>query len=133
MIRTAGVYGLVGSAVKGGSFPERILARARAGQPLRVVDDQRLNPTSARDLAAGTLALVETGATGLVHLVADGCCSWRELAAEKDWGREAIVGNFTEERLGAFRARTVSDNVEVVALSLEEIFLSLAGTAGGPS
>jgi ABC-2 type transport system ATP-binding protein len=54
-------------------------------------------------------------------------------AAEKDWGREAVVGNFTEERLGAFRARTVSDNVEVVALSLEEIFLSLAGTAGGLS
>ena len=43
------------------------------------------------------------------------------------------MGNFTEERLGAFRARTVSDNVEVVALSLEEIFLSLAGTAGEPS
>ena len=54
-------------------------------------------------------------------------------AAEKDWGREAVVGNFTEERRAAFMARAGSDNVEVVALSLEEIFLSLAGTAGGLS
>jgi dTDP-4-dehydrorhamnose reductase len=82
VVRTAGVYGQVGSAVKGASFPERILARARAGQPLRVVDDQHLNPTYARDLAAGALALVAAGSTGLVHLVAEGCCSWRELAVE---------------------------------------------------
>jgi len=82
VIRTAGVFGHGGSAVKGGSFPERILARARAGQPLRVVDDQRLNPTYARDLAAGALALVAAGETGLVHLVAEGCCSWREFAQE---------------------------------------------------
>jgi len=54
-------------------------------------------------------------------------------AVEKDWGREAVVGNFTEERRAAFMARAGSDNVEVVALSLEEIFLSLAGTAGGLS
>ena len=54
-------------------------------------------------------------------------------AAEKDWGRQAIVGNFTEERLAAFRARTGGEGVEVAPLCLEEIFLSLDGTAGGLS
>ena len=114
VIRTAGVYGLVGSAVKGGSFPERILARARAGQPLRVVDDQRLNPTSARDLAAATLALVGTGATGLVHLVADGCCSWRELAAEtlRLAGVAAEVEAVTTAALGAAAPRPLNGCLE---------------------
>ena len=63
--------------------------------------------------------------------------SWEPFApiaaAEKDWGREAVVADFTEERLSAFMARTGSDNVEVDPLSLEEIFLSLAGTRGGRS
>jgi ABC-2 type transport system ATP-binding protein len=53
--------------------------------------------------------------------------------AEKDWGCEAVVANFTEERLAAFTARTRAGNVEVAALSLEEIFLSLADTPGGRS
>ena len=63
--------------------------------------------------------------------------SWEPFApitaAAKDWGGEAIVADFTEERLAAFTARTRSHNVEVDPLSLEEIFLSLAGTRGGRS
>ena len=82
VIRASGLFGLDGSAVKGGSFPERILAKARAGEPLAVIHDQRLNPTFTRDLAAGTLELVEAGTEGLVHLVAADCCSWWELAGE---------------------------------------------------
>ena len=54
-------------------------------------------------------------------------------AVEKDWGREAVVTNFTEERLDAFVARTGSTDVEVGALSLEEIFLSVVSTPGGRS
>ncbi len=73
VVRTAGVFGFQG-------FPDKILDRARAGQPLRVVADQRLNPTYARDLAEGALRLHEEDATGLVHLVAAGCCSFHELA-----------------------------------------------------
>lgn len=82
VVRSAGLFGAGGSAVKGGSFPDRILAQARAGRPLRVVDDQRLNPTSTADLAAGVLDLLARGLEGVVHLVADGCCSWYEFAAE---------------------------------------------------
>jgi dTDP-4-dehydrorhamnose reductase len=82
VIRSSGLFGLDGSAVKGGSFPERILAKARAGDPLRVVADQRLNPTFTGDLASGALRLVDEGMTGVVHLVAGGCCSWWEFATE---------------------------------------------------
>jgi dTDP-4-dehydrorhamnose reductase len=82
VIRTAGVFGRSGqgSASKGGSFVDRILQRAVAGDPLRVVDDQRLNPTYAAHLAAAAQAAAAAGRTGLLHLVAEGCCSWWELA-----------------------------------------------------
>ena len=47
-----------------------------------MVEDQRLNPTSTADLAAGVLELVAQGLEGVVHLVAAGCCSWYEFAGE---------------------------------------------------
>lgn len=97
VIRTAGVYG----GERG--FPARILEQARAGKPLRVVDDQRLNPTYAGDLAAGALALAEARETGLVHLVAEGCCSFRELAQEmvRLAGVEAEVAAISTAELAA--------------------------------
>jgi dTDP-4-dehydrorhamnose reductase len=82
VIRSSGLFGKLGSAVKGGSFPDRILARARRGEAVRVVADQRLNPTSTGDLAAGSLGLAGQGMSGVVHLVAAGCCSWWEFAVE---------------------------------------------------
>lgn len=107
VIRSSGLFGLDGSSVKGGSFPERILAKARAGDPLRVVDDQRLNPTFTRDLAAGALRLAEEDTIGIVHLVAAGCCSWWELAAEtvRLAGLEAEVAPVSSDTFPAPAAR----------------------------
>ncbi|HKF76388.1 MAG TPA: dTDP-4-dehydrorhamnose reductase [Candidatus Dormibacteraeota bacterium] len=82
VVRSAGLFGAVGSAIKGGSFPERMVARARAGQPLRVVSDQHLNPTYTADLAAAVLELADRGEEGVVHLVAAGCCSYWDLTVE---------------------------------------------------
>src|SRR5262249_58594810 len=45
VVRTSGVFGPGGSRAKGGSFVDRILERARAGAPLRVVGDQVFSPT----------------------------------------------------------------------------------------
>jgi dTDP-4-dehydrorhamnose reductase len=81
LVRTSGVFGAGGSKAKGGSFVERILARARAGEPLRVVADQEFSPTYAPDLAGGIFALVEAGARGLVHVTNQGSCTWNEMAA----------------------------------------------------
>ena len=96
-----------GSAVKGGSFPERVVIRARAGAPLRVVDDQRLNPTYTGDLARAALDLSAQGLEGVVHVVADGCCSFWDLAVEAlrlaGAGRE--VARITTAALDAPAAR----------------------------
>lgn len=80
VIRTAALFGHRGSAIKGGSFLDRIVASARGGELVRVVGDQRVNPTYTPDLARASVDLVTAGTTGLVHMVAAGCCAWDELA-----------------------------------------------------
>jgi dTDP-4-dehydrorhamnose reductase len=80
VIRTSALFGDTGSNIKGGSFPERILARAMSGEPLRVVADQRVNPTYSVDLAPAAIRLADSGLEGVVHLVAAGCAGWDEFA-----------------------------------------------------
>jgi dTDP-4-dehydrorhamnose reductase len=80
VIRTSGLLGRGGSEQKGGSFADRILARARSRQPLRVVADQAFAPTCAPDLALASLALVRAGSRGIVHVANAGSCSWHGLA-----------------------------------------------------
>ena len=79
VVRAAGLYGLHGSASKGGNFVTRTLARARDRGELRMVADQRLSPTFTADLAAALIEAVEARATGLLHLTASGECSWFEF------------------------------------------------------
>jgi dTDP-4-dehydrorhamnose reductase len=80
VIRSSALFGHTGSAVKGGSFPDRILARARSGEPLAVVSDQKVNPTYAGDLAPVAIELVAAGLEGVVHVVAAGCAGWDDFA-----------------------------------------------------
>lgn len=79
VIRTAGLYGLGGTVSKGGNFVQRMLVRARQGAPLKVVEDQRVQPTFTADLASAALAATDGGATGIVHLTASQECSWFEF------------------------------------------------------
>lgn len=76
VVRTAGLYGLHGSASKGGNFVMRMIARAREQGALTVVADQRLTPTFTADLAAGLLAAIDAGVTGTLHLTNSGATSW---------------------------------------------------------
>lgn len=80
VVRCAGLYGLQGSASKGGNFITRVLARAGAQSGLDMVADQRLSPTFTADLAPALLEAVDRGASGLMHLTSDGECSWHEFA-----------------------------------------------------
>jgi dTDP-4-dehydrorhamnose reductase len=103
VVRTAAVFGDRGLAIKGGSFPQRIVERARRGEPIRVVSDQRVNPTYARDLAEAAITLASGGLNGVVHVVADGCCAWDEFAraALAECGVEAAVEAVTTAELAA--------------------------------
>lgn len=76
VVRTAGLYGLNGSASKGGNFVTRMIARARQQGSLKVVADQWLTPTFTADLAAGITAVVDAGMTGTVHVTNSGATSW---------------------------------------------------------
>jgi dTDP-4-dehydrorhamnose reductase len=56
-----------------------MVARAREQGSLRMVSDQRVQPTFTADLAEAIVAGVRAEATGVVHLVAGGECSWLEF------------------------------------------------------
>lgn len=79
VVRGAGLYGLHGSASKGGNFVTRMIERARERGELKVVADQRLAPTFTADLASALVAAADAGAGGTIHLTASGACSWFEF------------------------------------------------------
>lgn len=67
----------------GRNFPKAILARAKSGEPLRVVNDQTGSPTLTLDLAAALLDLAQSDAPGGVyHAANDGSCTWHEFAQQ---------------------------------------------------
>jgi dTDP-4-dehydrorhamnose reductase len=76
LIRSQWLYG-----PHGRNFVFAILERARRGEPLRVVSDQRGCPTYTRDLAAATKRLLSAGARGTFHFSNAGEASWHEYAA----------------------------------------------------
>jgi dTDP-4-dehydrorhamnose reductase len=82
VVRSAGLYGLHGSASKGGNFVTRMLARARRERRLQVVADQRLNPTFTADLAGAMIEAVHRDVEGVLHLTNWGACSWHEFTLE---------------------------------------------------
>jgi dTDP-4-dehydrorhamnose reductase len=83
VVRSSGLYGVAGSAGKGGNFVETMLRLAREGKPIRVVDDQVTTPTYTRDLADGIARLVAANPPGGVyHLPSGGACSWFEFARQ---------------------------------------------------
>ncbi|HJX64527.1 MAG TPA: dTDP-4-dehydrorhamnose reductase [Polyangia bacterium] len=72
----------------------RTMARLTRDKPeLKVVDDQRGRPTSAQHLAAATLALLDRGTRGTLHVTDGGECTWYEFTVEiaRLLGRNAII------------------------------------------
>jgi dTDP-4-dehydrorhamnose reductase len=76
IVRTSWLYGPGGR-----NFVDTILARARAGAPLRVVNDQRGAPTATPDLARMMVLLLERNApAGVYHATNAGETTWYGLA-----------------------------------------------------
>ncbi len=77
IVRTSWLYGPGGR-----HFVGTILEKARAGESLRVVNDQIGSPTLTSDLARALRTLITTQAYGTYHLTNSGACSWYEFALE---------------------------------------------------
>ncbi|MGL4990772.1 MAG: dTDP-4-dehydrorhamnose reductase [Sarcina sp.] len=77
IVRTAWLYGYVGN-----NFVYTMLKLADSNTELKVVDDQRGNPTHANDLAYSILKMIETENYGVYHCTGKGECSWFDFATK---------------------------------------------------
>ena len=89
IVRTSGLFGSRGGGGKGKNFVDTIRRLALERGTIRVVDDQRMSPTSATDLADKTVELVDRWLAtqapdllGCYHVTNGGSCSWYEFARE---------------------------------------------------
>ncbi|MBI1356916.1 MAG: dTDP-4-dehydrorhamnose reductase [Acidobacteria bacterium] len=80
VIRVAGVFGPAGQFTNRSNFPELVLRKARAKEPLRVVEDFFATPTYAVPLAARSVDLLEKAPFGLYHLGGGETVSWYQYA-----------------------------------------------------
>lgn len=62
------------------SFVDAILHKARSEEVVAAVADKFSTPTYTRDIARLLRPLLETDATGVLHLANRGACSWQEYA-----------------------------------------------------
>ena len=126
LIRTCGLYGIAGSRDKGGNFVETMLRLAREGRDIRVVGDQVLTPTSARELARKVRQLVETGRYGLYHITNNGECSWYQFA-QAIFELAGLQPRLLETTSAAYGARanrpaySVLDNANLHRLGLDDL------------
>jgi dTDP-4-dehydrorhamnose reductase len=81
VLRTSALYGTNGCRAKGGlNFIQLMLKLARERDELRVVDSERVSPTSTMELAEQMVTLSRSDCYGLYHATAEGSCSWFEFA-----------------------------------------------------
>ncbi len=98
-----------------GNFVERMLGLASEKKPIRVVNDQIVNPTSTRDLAEKLVPLMRTKQFGLYHMTNTGECSWYDFAREifRQVGLSPDLAPTSSEAFGAKARRpaySVLDN-----------------------
>lgn len=100
ILRTSWVYGL-----RGKNFLLTILARARSGAPLRVVNDQHGTPNWCRDIAAATARILAShaDAQGVYHMSATGETTWHGFACAilQEAGIVTVVQSVTTAEFSA--------------------------------
>jgi len=77
IVRTSWLYG-----ESGNNFVKTMIKLGREKPSIKVVDDQRGNPTNANDLAYHILKIATTDQYGIYHCTGEGECSWYEFAKE---------------------------------------------------
>lgn len=138
IVRTCGVFGRRPSATKGYTFVDRVITQAKAGEPLRIVDDVIASPTYAGHLAEAMWQVLTRGEPGIYHIANRGPVSWYDFAAEAlrqagidhpieaissgDWkagARRPKYSALASEKLGSFGIAT-PDWREGIAAYLQE-------------
>ncbi len=122
VVRTCGLYGNAGRSSKGYNFVDLMLRLQSEQQPIRVVNDQVLTPTRAREAARKMRDLViyerdfqsrklsaspSESPYGIIHITAAGECSWFEFAQAvfEEAGLTANLTPITSEKFGAAAKR----------------------------
>lgn len=77
IVRTSWLYGK-----NGNNFVKTMMKLGKEKASIKVVDDQRGNPTNANDLAYHILKIAATDQYGTYHCTGEGECSWFEFARE---------------------------------------------------
>lgn len=75
LVRTSWLFGHGGK-----NFIRSVLEKARSGEPIKVVADQKGCPTYTVDLARTCADLAQTGCYGLYHVTNAGAATWYGLA-----------------------------------------------------
>ena len=75
IVRTSWLYG-----ANGNNFVKTMVKLGQEKTEVRVVNDQRGNPTNANDLAHHILKIALTNDFGIFHCTGNGECSWCEFA-----------------------------------------------------
>ena len=121
ILRTAWLYGAGGP-----NFVQTMVNVARAGKPLKVVNDQVGSPTYTMDLAQATLGLLDAGASGIFHVTNSGQTTWHDFAAAifEEFGLQPSLSSISSDEWkstrpeSAVRPRYSVLDVEPVAKEL---------------
>lgn len=77
IVRTSWLYGYIGK-----NFVKTMIKLGRSHDTIKVVNDQRGNPTNAEDLAHHLLKLAVTKEYGMYHCTGEGECTWYDFACK---------------------------------------------------
>lgn len=75
IVRTAWLYGNVGN-----NFVYTMMKLGKEKESIKVVNDQKGNPTNANDLAYHILKIIDTEEYGIYHCTGKGECTWYDFA-----------------------------------------------------
>jgi dTDP-4-dehydrorhamnose reductase len=126
IVRSSGLYGVSGPSGKGENFVDLMLRLARSGNPIKVVEDQVLTPTSTHSLAEQIALLSKSNAYGTYHATCQGSCSWFEFA-QAIFDLSSLSPNLSTQttiQSGAIARRpafSVLDNANLRCLGIDQM------------
>lgn len=82
IVRVSGLYGIAGPSGKKYNFVDLMLEKAKRGEKIWVVNDQKLTPTSTWDVSNKLYELIMRAEYGVYHMTNEGECTWFEFAQE---------------------------------------------------